>query len=311
MRVERRGLTIWLMAQANQQWEEPVPEAKPYDLRLDRRSRMRREFHVRFCEGAGVRFPRATRLIITGRTKELLEEKVRPLTAEFLNPRGLKLSESKTRITHIEEGFDFLCKHFQKHDGKLLIKPSRQNVQTFLAEIKTTFRENLHAPVERLLMELNPKIRGWAMFHRTTISKKVFSYVDHRIFCELERWMQRRHPDKNLSWCYEKYLTQVDKRNYVLQGTTLDRRDKPRTIRLVKAKDVPIKRHVKIKAAANPYDSQWETYFEERIGLQMKENFRGYDKLLKLWYSQNGRCPQCGQKITPDTGWHVHHRVWV
>jgi RNA-directed DNA polymerase len=248
---------------------------------------------------------------ITGKTKELLEEEVRPLTAEFLNQRGLKLSESKTRITHIEEGFDFLGKHFQKHGGKLLIKPSRQNVQAFLTGIKATFRENLHAPVERLLMELNPKIRGWAMFHRTTASKKVFGYVDHRIFCELERWMQRRHPDKSLPWCYKKYLTQVGNRHYVLEGTTLDRRGKPRTIRLVKAKDVPIKRHVKIRAAANPYDSQWETYFEERIGLQMKENFRGYDKLLKLWFNQNGRCPQCGQKITPETGWHLHHRVWV
>ena len=123
--------------------------------------------------------------------------------------------------------------------------------------------------------------------------------------------MQRRHPDKNLRWCYEKYLTQVGDRHYVLEGTTLDRRGKPRTIRLVKAIDVPIKRHVKIKAAANPYDPNWETYFEERLSLQMKENLRGYDKLLKLWYSQNGRCPQCGQKITPDTGWHLHHRVWV
>jgi RNA-directed DNA polymerase len=256
-----------------------------------------------------VRF--ADDFVITGRTKELLEEEVRPLTAEFLNPRGLKLSESKTKITHIEEGFDFLGKHFQKHGGKLLIKPSRRNVQTFLAEIKTTFKENLHAPAERLLMKLNPKIRGWAMFHRTTTSKKVFSYVDHRIFCDLERWMQRRHPDKNLRWCYEKYLTQVGDRHYVLEGTTLDRRGKPRTIRLVNAKDVPIKRHVKIKAAANPYDPNWESYFEERLGLQMRENFRGYEKLLKLWFNQNGRCQQCGQKITPETGWHLHHRVWV
>src|SRR6266545_6628434 len=82
-------------------------------------------------------------------------------------------------------------------------------------------------------------------------------------------------------------------------------------IRLVKAADVPIKRHVKIKAAANPYDPEWETYFEERLGLQMKENLREYEKLLKLWYKQNGRCPQCGQKITPETSWHLHHRVWV
>jgi RNA-directed DNA polymerase len=256
-----------------------------------------------------VRF--ADDFIITGRTKELLEKEVRPLTEEFLNLRGLRLSESKTRITHIENGFDFLGKRFQKHGGKLLIKPSRQNMQAFLTEIKATFRENLNAPVDRLLMLLNPKIKGWAMFHRTTTSKKAFQYVDHRIFCDLQHWMQRRHPDKRLSWCYKKYLTQVGNRQYVLQGTILDRRGKPRTIQLAKAADVPIKRHVKIKAVANPYDPHWETYFEERLGLQMKDNLRGYDKLLKLWFDQNGRCPQCGQKITPETGWHLHHRVWV
>src|SRR6266542_1094236 len=249
--------------------------------------------------------------IISPTLMNLTLDGLESLLAECFNSRGLKLSENKTRITHIEEGFDFLGKHFQKHGGKLLIKPSRQNVQTFLAEIKATFRENLHAPVERLLMELNPKIRGWAMFHRTTASKKVFGYVDHRIFCELERWMQRRHPDQSLPWCYEKYLTQAGDRHHVLEGTTLDRRGKPRTIRLVNAKDMPIKRHVKIKAAANPYDPNWESYFEERLGLQMKENFRGYEKLLKLWFNQNGRCPQCRQKITPETGWHLHHRVWV
>jgi len=256
-----------------------------------------------------VRF--ADDFIITGGTKELLEDEVRPLTAEFFKQRGLKLSESKTRITHIEEGFDFLGKRFQKHGGKLLIKPSRQNVQAFLAEIKATFKENLNTPVDRLLIQLNPKIRGWAMFHRTTTSKKVFSYADYRIFCDLERWMRRRHPDKSLPWCYEKYLTQVGDRHYVLEGTSPDRRGKPRTIRLVKAADVPIKRHVKIKATANPYDSAWEPYFEERLGLQMRDSFRGYDKLLKLWFDQDGLCPQCGQKITPETGWHLHHRVWM
>jgi len=109
-------------------------------------------------------------------------------------------------------------------------------------------------------MELNPKIRGWAMFHRTTASKKVFGYVDHRIFCELERWMQRRHPDKSLPWCYKKYLTQVGNRHYVLEGTTLDRRASLERSDS-QGEDVPIKRHVKIRAAANPYDSQWETYF--------------------------------------------------
>ena len=234
-----------------------------------------------------------------------------PLIVEFLKERGLKLSENKTRITHIAEGFDFLGKHIRKYGGKFLTKPSRENVKTFLSHVKATVDQHLHSPVEKLLLTLNPMIRGWALFHRTSASKVTFQKVDSYIFCELRRWMQRRHPCKTLTWCYKKYFTSVGNRNYVLQGTIPDRRGKPRTIRLVKATDVPIKRHVKIKALANPYDPKWETYFEERMALQMKENLHGYDKLLTLWFNQDGRCPQCGEKITRETGWHLHHLVWV
>src|SRR5262245_37134970 len=199
--------------------------------------------------------------IITGRSKEILLDEVKPLVAQFLKERGLRLSESKTRITHITEGFDFLGKHIQKYsNGKLLTKPSRQNVQAFLAEIKTFFKENLNTPVDKLLILLNPKIRGWALFHRSSASKEIFNYVDSRIFHELEHWMYRRHPRKTLVWCYGKYLTHVGTRNYVLQATFPDRRGRPRTIRLFKAADVPIKRHVKIKAAANPFLPEWEAY---------------------------------------------------
>jgi len=117
-------------------------------------------------------------LIITGRSSRLPEDEVRPLTAEFLKERGLQLSERKTRITHIEDGFEFLGHHLQKHDGKLISKPARRNVQAFLTEIKTTCRENLHTPVDKLLIQLNPKIRGWALFHRSFVSQEIFNYVD-------------------------------------------------------------------------------------------------------------------------------------
>ena len=247
--------------------------------------------------------------IITGKSKEILENEIKPLIIAFLKERGLQLSESKTRTTHIDEGFDFLGSHLRKYKGKLLIKPSRQNVRNFLVEIKTTFRKNLHSPVETLILVLNPKIRGWALFHRSTVSKKTFAYVDNYIFCELERWMQRRHPDKSLYWCYRKYFTRMGNRNYVLHGSFLDRRGSPHTIRLEKAADIRIKRHIKIRAEANPYDQQWEVYFEERSARQMKDSHRGYEKMVKLWFNQNGQCPQCGEKVTRETGWHIHHRV--
>jgi RNA-directed DNA polymerase len=79
------------------------------------------------------------------------------------------------------------------------------------------------------------------------------------------------------------------------------------TVRLVQAADTPIRRHQKIKGEANPYDPQWEEYFEGRLGLQMKEATKGKIRLLRLWWSQDKVCAHCGERITRETGWNVHH----
>jgi RNA-directed DNA polymerase len=77
--------------------------------------------------------------IITGTSKELLRHQVMPLVAHFLKERGLELSHEKTRITHLDDGFDFLGQTVRRYPcGKVLVKPSRQNVRTFLGKIKET-----------------------------------------------------------------------------------------------------------------------------------------------------------------------------
>ena len=111
--------------------------------------------------------------------------------------------------------------------------------------------------------------------------------------------------------CRPKRAAPVRNNSDVFQASYPDQRGRPRTIRLAKATDTPIKRHVKIKAAAHPYDPQWETYFEQRNAVQMKDNLRGYDKLLRVWHQQDGVCPPCGALITKETGWNLHHRVWL
>ena len=108
------------------------------------------DVHVRICERLGVRFPRATRLIITGTSKELLEREVKPCVEAFLAERGLELSQEKTEITHISEGFDFLGQNVRKYDGKLLIKPSPKNVKAFLDKVRETIRVNRSAKQETL-----------------------------------------------------------------------------------------------------------------------------------------------------------------
>lgn len=78
-------------------------------------------------------------------------------------------------------------------------------------------------------------------------------------------------------------------------------------VKLVNASDTPIRRHIKIKAEANPFNPTWEEYFENRLGLQMKESLRGKNQLLFLWYAQEGICLNCNERITQDTGWNVHY----
>src|SRR5208282_1737306 len=77
--------------------------------------------------------------LITGTSKELLRDQVQPLVAHFLKERGLELSHEKTQITHVEEGFDFLGQNVRRYRcGKVLTKPSSQNVKTFLSKIRET-----------------------------------------------------------------------------------------------------------------------------------------------------------------------------
>src|SRR6202043_2155136 len=105
--------------------------------------------------------------IITGRTKELLEGEIKPLVEQFLQKRGLELSPVKTVITHVEKGFDFLGQNVRKYsNGKLLIQPSKKNVKTFLGGIRKTIKAALGMSAADLIHKLNPKIRGWANYHR-------------------------------------------------------------------------------------------------------------------------------------------------
>src|ERR1039457_5080993 len=131
--------------------------------------------------------------IITRRTQKLLEGEIKPLVEQFLQERGLELSPVKTVITHVEKGFDFLGQNVRKYpNGKLLIKPSKKNVKTFLGGIRKTIKAALGMSAADVIHKLNPKIRGWANYHRHVVSKRTYVRVDHEIFSSLWRWARRR-----------------------------------------------------------------------------------------------------------------------
>ena len=248
--------------------------------------------------------------IITGRTKELLEGEIKPLVEQFLQERGLELSPAKTVITHVEKGFDFLGQNVRKYpNGKLLIKPSKKNVKTFLGGIRKTIKAALGMSAADLIHKLNPKIRGWANYHRHVVSTRTFARVDHEIFSSLWRWARRRHPNKNTRWRKQKYFVRRRGRDWSFFGETCDDEGQPSQVWLCHARSIPIKRHVKVKGDANPYDPAYEIYFEQREGNHMQETFRGTRTLRFLWHEQRGICTVCNTKITRITGWRLHHCV--
>ena len=248
--------------------------------------------------------------VITGATKELLEHEVKPLVEAFLRERGLELSPEKTMITHINDGFDFLGQQIRKYQGKLLIKPSKKSVKALLRKVRTVIRNNKSASAGTLICQLNPIIRGWAMYHRHGVSSVVFQSVDHAIFQALWRWAKRRHPNKGIRWVKARYFHTIDHRNWVFTGEVCGPKGQPTAVHLFTAHSLQIMRHVKIDSKVNPYDPRWELYLEQRLTRAMTASLRGRKSLLYLWKRQQGRCPRCGEVITPETGWHNHHIVY-
>ena len=246
--------------------------------------------------------------VITGKTKELLANEVLPLVREFLQERGLEISPEKTRIVHIDEGFDFLGQNVRKYNGKFLTRPSRKNTKTFLDDVRSTIKKNRQAKTENLIGLLNPKIRGWATFHKNAAAKKAFSRVDMHIFRALWNWAVRRHPHKGKRWVRQRYFKRIGNAQWCFAKAVRNPDGKEKLTRLFTAASVPVgKRYIKIRGAANPYNPEFETYFEERRGYRMLDATRNTRRLSRLWLDQQGACPVCSQPIDLQQGFNVHH----
>ncbi|BAC08171.1 group II intron reverse transcriptase/maturase [Thermosynechococcus vestitus] len=260
------------------------------------------------------KFPRAHKVkliryaddfVVTGETKEVLYIAGAVIQA-FLKERGLTLSKEKTKIVHIEEGFDFLGWNIRKYDGKLLIKPAKKNVKAFLKKIRDTLRELRTAPQEIVIDTLNPIIRGWTNYHKNQASKETFVGVDHLIWQKLWRWARRRHPSKSVRWVKSKYFIQIGNRKWMFGIWTKDKNGDPWAKHLIKASEIRIQRRGKIKADANPFLPEWAEYFEQRK--KLKEAPAQYRRTRReLWKKQGGICPVCGGEIEQDMLTEIHH----
>jgi RNA-directed DNA polymerase len=208
--------------------------------------------------------------IVTAASRKLLVEQVIPAVEAFLAERDLRLSPEKSKVTHVGQGFEFLGAHIRKYGRKLMMKPAPGSLRGFLAGLRSFLKQHKGIATWKLIQELNRRIRGWVNFYRCLVSSRVFRTLDQELFRSLWRWVRMRHPSKRSRWLKAKYFPRVDSRAWTFcakvpsrQGELFPELSRHR-LTLLRASSVTIRRHVKVRAEANPFDPSYHDYFGRR-----------------------------------------------
>jgi len=241
-------------------------------------------------------------ILISGVSYDFLADEVSPFIKKFLQDRGLSLNEEKSHLVHRNEGFEFLGFNIRRYGKKTLCKPSKNAVKYFKLKVNTMLSKMQAVNAIDVIRNLNPIILGWGHYYQHAVSKKTFQSLDSWLWQRLWAWAKRRHPHKSRFWIVDKYFD-------VSRGWSFTALIDERRLDLYKLAKLPIKRHIKIKSQANPYDPDWELYFEARIAKQWLAHPARTQRLKKLYLRQLAKCPACLQLITKQTGWNIHHLI--
>jgi RNA-directed DNA polymerase len=229
----------------------------------------------------------------------------------FLNLRGLKLSEEKTRIVHLSEGFDFLgfnVRHYPNQNTqtgwKLLIKPAKKSVAEFREKLRHTLKRLQGSNAKCLIKVLNPIIRGWANYYRGVVSSEVFSNLDSYIFWKLRRWISKTHPNKSFSWRNCRYWAN----HPAYPGSQWSFVDKDSGMVLYRIGYTRIQRHILIQGNASPDNPELKDYFEQRA--KQSRLVGNYPKAAQqILCLQHNKCHNCGQSLLNGEDIHIHHKT--
>jgi RNA-directed DNA polymerase len=225
-------------------------------------------------------------------------QQVRQELTHWLKMRGLGLSEEKTRIVHIQEGFDFLGFHFRQYKTLykrrgyvLLCKPSKQSVKKIQERLRQEWKRHLSQRPGVICALLDPIIRGWSNYFCIGSSRKTFEKLDHWMYRRAYRYATRRHPGKGSRWRHAKYWGRFHPKradNWVFG-------DKATGQYLHKFGWTPIKRHILVKGRSSPDDPTLRDYWAKRTAKKSEQLSTPTRRILAT--RQKGKCPLCGEPL--------------
>ena len=241
-----------------------------------------------FKDGYMVRF--ADDIAITARSKEQAE-KFKVVVENFVGERGLKLSDRKTKIVNIKDGFDFLSRHYIKLHNQINVIPSEKAVTNFELELEDLIlNPEKHWTQKSLIQAINSKLYGWATYHRVEESKEIFLHIDVIVNALLLKLMQNTYPNKTIQQLQNKYWYKNPDGRYVFALTN------NRKFSVINLSDIILVRHKRMNLKKNIFLDK--NYFEEKEKLQEINKVSG--KYKSVWERQEGKCYFCGKAINKE-----------
>ena len=247
---------------------------------------------------------------------------VKKLLTKELNKIGLELSKEKTRISHLDKGFDFLGWNFRRYTTTsrgnkkcVLIKPSKKNIQDFKDRLKEVFKEIRGHNQLAVIFKLQPIIRGWGNYHKSVVSKEIYNELDNYIFSKLKKWGKREHSKKSWEKIKQKYwgrLCPGRNDNWVF-GYKAKSNNEEFSCYLEKLAWIPIVRHTTVTFTNSPDDPNLKEYWEKRN--KQSEARRLIQKIAKgkcdLAKSTDYKCRWCNEGITSEglLNVQIHHII--
>ena len=219
---------------------------------------------------------------------ETVKERLTP----WLAARGVAFNEDKTRIVHLDDGFDFLGFNVRRYGQKLLIKPSADAIRRVRKRLSAEMLALRGANVAAVLRKINPIVRGWAAYYRGVVSTETFQALDHHLWRLTYKWAAFRHAGKSKHWIIDRYFGQF-------HPTRQDRwvfGDRDSGTYLLRFAWTKIIRHDLVKGTASPDDPTLGEYWTKRRRKAGPEPPLDRNRMRQL-KAQHGRCASCGGTI--------------
>ena len=243
--------------------------------------------------------------VVFGTTEEECETAMYKVS-DWLGERGLELSEEKTNIKHLTNGFDFLGFTIKEYRERLadkpvlLITPSKESVLNFRQRMRTEWDRLKGHSVDYVMTNLNPILRGWGNYFRHVASTETFNKLSRFNYRRSALWGRKTHNQKSAAWLKSKYMC-VNVNGVIYFGNAQTGQY------LLQLQDIKIDRHILIRHGASPDNPDERQYWEKRA--KRSTELLPTVRHERLATTQGGECPECQGTLYGDEKLEIHHRI--